>query len=761
MVLPGFHTVQQGDRRFFRQSLASITGDGPGNCDDSELSPLPLALALGTIVSKVARILSLTFLTTQELVPRSFRLPRRLGPSVSLLITGLVMFAPSEAYSQSPDSIPPDSARILGGLTVRVARPALTVGGASAVVVDLDSLGSIPSPSMAEVLRSMPLIQMRQNSRGEIQPSLRGSEDRQIAILMDGVPLTIGWDHRTDMSIIPLTAARSVTLVRGLSSVLHGPNTLGGVVEVDVARGSARVEALDPLTAGFSLDETGATNVSVTGGHLISGRDHQWVLRGGGGFSDRRGYPIAGETLEDASLDTQFLSADALRLNSDQRRVDGFFSARYRDDAGAWTSIAASGFDVERGVPPEAHQEKPRLWRYPEQRRMIAAVTGGTGQRVTKWGEGEVEASIGFDVGSTRIQQFRTAAYKFVEETEDADDRVITARMLGEHTLGTEVDLRASGTFAEVSHDELLNEFGSGSSEFSYQQRLWSVGVETEWRPSASGVTTLTLGASYDGANTPKSADKPPVDVMSDFGLRMGLSSLVAEGVLVHGGVSRRSRFPSLRELYSGALGRFEPNPYLKPETLFGAETGFTVTGSGGEMQLVGFHQRLTDGIVRRSFIDLGNPRFQRVNQDEVRSSGMELLLVGVMGGATLTGDLTVQSVDGFEADGSTVELEYEPAIVGKFGFDVPIPTALRFGGEARYVGAQKCENPEVGGLQPLGSSTSFDLSLRRIFSFGGVGFLSRLDTSAAVKNVTDRAIFDQCGLPQTGRFVQIQFRIW
>ena len=62
MVLPGFHTVQQGDRRFFRQSLASITGDGPGNCDDSDLSPLPLALALGTIVSKVARILSLTFL---------------------------------------------------------------------------------------------------------------------------------------------------------------------------------------------------------------------------------------------------------------------------------------------------------------------------------------------------------------------------------------------------------------------------------------------------------------------------------------------------------------------------------------------------------------------------------------------------------------------------------------------------------------------------------------------------------------------------
>ena len=106
---------------------------------------------------------------------------------------------------------------------------------------------------MDEVLRSMPLIQIRQNSRGEVQPALRGSEDRQITIIMDGVPLSIGWDHRTDMSIIPLTAARSVTLVRGLSSILYGPNTLGGVVEVDVARGPGHVEAVDPFSLGFSI----------------------------------------------------------------------------------------------------------------------------------------------------------------------------------------------------------------------------------------------------------------------------------------------------------------------------------------------------------------------------------------------------------------------------------------------------------------------------------------------------------------------------
>ena len=125
-----------------------------------------------------------------------------------------------------------------------------------------------------------------------------------------------------------------------------------------------------------------------------------------------------------------------------------------------------------------------------------------------------------------------------------------------------------------------------------------------------------------------------------------------------------------------------------------------------------------------------------------------------------MTGDLTVQAVDGFDSDGSVVELEYEPAVAGKLGFDMPISGKLNLGGEVRYVGEQKCENPEVGGLQTLASSKSFDFGLRRSFDLSRAGIVSRLDASASVKNVTDSAIYDQCGLPQPGRFIQVQFRI-
>jgi outer membrane receptor protein involved in Fe transport len=83
-------------------------------------------------------------------------------------------------------------------------------------------------------------VHVRTNSRGEAEISVRGSESRQVAILLDGVPLTLGWDARTDVSVLPAGAIQELNLVRGVSSVLHGPNVLGGVVEVGVGR-STRV----------------------------------------------------------------------------------------------------------------------------------------------------------------------------------------------------------------------------------------------------------------------------------------------------------------------------------------------------------------------------------------------------------------------------------------------------------------------------------------------------------------------------------------
>jgi iron complex outermembrane receptor protein len=657
-----------------------------------------------------------------------------------------------------------DSTRVarqydIKGLTISVPRPALTTGGSSAVEMRLDSLRSVPAPTMEDVVRAMPLLVIRQNSRGESQPSIRGSEERQIGIFLDGVPLTVGWDHRTDLSIIPLTAAQGIRLIRGLSSVLYGPNTLGGVIEVDVARVPGRIESVNPMDVGISVNESGGTNIAVGAAHLIDRDEAQWLFRAGAGFSDRPGYTVPNGASDDADIRPQFLrNADGLRLNSDTRRMDAYFAARVRGEDGSWASLATTAYDVERGVPPEAHQDEPRLWRYPEQTRLLTALSFGTGSRYTGSGKGDVELSLGMDLGSTRIDQYDTWAFQSVVEREDSDDRNLTFRLEGEHTLGDQGDFRASATYADVNHDEVLTP--GGSSEF--RQRLWSLGAETEWKLGPTDGTRLSLGAVLDGADTPESGDKPPLARLNDFGARIGISSLVSRGLLVHGGASRRARFPSLRELYSGALGRFIPNPSLEAEIMLGAEGGFTVHTGDLEVQVVGFHQRLADGIIRTTVTDDSGTRlFKRVNQDQIQSTGIEMLAIGTLGVATISTDLTLQHVRGVEPDGTRIELEYEPSVTGKFSLESPLGGGYRAASDFRFVSDQRCANPEVGGLQSFGASGSADFSLRKIFQFGGRGALSRVDASASVRNATNSTSYDQCGLPQPGRTLQVQFRVW
>lgn len=688
--------------------------------------------------------------------------------AVAATVAGLSL-SPWLASGQAPDSTRADSTATpryaIPGLTVSVARAVSTSGGTSAVEIRLDSMAHDPAPTLEQVLRDMPLIVIRENSRGETQPALRGSEDRQIAVLMDGVPLTLGWDNRTDLSIVPLTAARSVRLIRGLSSVLHGPNVLGGVVEVDVARGSGSMVAPEPLSASLSVDHLGGRSLSVSGGSLLEGGGGQWVMRGGAGYHDRPGVALSGALDETSGQRRELLTRDGdLRLNSDVERYDGFVSVRHRSAGGAWASFSTSAFTAERGVPPEAHVDDPRLWRYPRQDRLIAALTAGTGQRDTSLGTGDVEASVGLDLGRTYIDAYGSPAYDDVTGGEVGDDRTVTLRFLADHTLGEDGELRAALTYADVSHDEVIDD----AELNEYRQRLWSLGTEVEWGfggllglPGFHG-TRASMGVAVDGADTPESGDKPPLGRLWDWGGRVGFSSLTAgDRLMVHGGLSRRTRFPALRELYSGALGRFVPNPDLEPEVLTAVEGGATFRDGGNEVQAVLFHQILADGIVRTSVTTpSGERRFQRVNRDQVRSTGIEILASGAVGPVTLKGDLTFQDVKGVTDEGQEVELEYEPSVTGKVGVGGPLPWSLLASADLGFTSDQLCENPEIGGLDSFETDPSLDLGLRRAFRAPGVGTFSSVETFVSVRNVTDAAIFDQCGLPQPGRTLQLQVRI-
>ena len=698
--------------------------------------------------------------------------------AVALGLALVLVSAPHHLHAQAPDTLRRDTVYEIEPLSVRAVRPTATSGGVSAITVRMDSVRLRPAPLLEHVLRELPLVQVRTNSRGEAQLALRGAEERQIAILLDGVPLTLGWDHRTDLSVIPMTAAQSVRLVRGMSSVLYGPNVLGGVVEI--AMGSEPLVKVEPLQGAFGIDQTGGYSVGVLSATRLDREPGELVVRGGIGHRQHDGLVASADP--DALYPA--LGSGDLRVNSDLTHTDGFLNARFAPRGGGWISATVSGYDATRGVPPELDSDGPRLWRYPDISRMIAVVAAGVEDLENAFGTAQLDLNLGIDRGSTEIQDFAlpptpddpalapAAFFRTLQETESSEDRTVTLRTRGRQVVG-DVTVTAAATFADIRHDEVITVGLTGDAPEAipgaYRQRLWSLGSEVDlplpidFGPLVGG--RISGGVVWDGAATPDAG--PDVSgagpTMTEWGGRLGASASASQGLLFHAALSRRGRFPALREMYSSALGRFEPNPALRPEILSAVEGGFTGRFDGYDLQVVGYHQRIDDAIARGAAPTGSSARYMRVNRDQVRSTGLEVIAGYTMGRATLETELTLQSVEVVQPGKAGVRAEYEPEVAGGMGATLPLPAGIHAAAEVQYMGKQFCATPSAGQeeFRQLDPSTRADVQVARTFRLGrSRASLERVGVELAIDNVTDSGAYDQCGLPQPGRTLRLQVRM-
>ncbi|MHB1313120.1 MAG: TonB-dependent receptor plug domain-containing protein [Gemmatimonadaceae bacterium] len=670
----------------------------------------------------------------------------------SLALLFLIMPAAGEAQAGSGSADVDSTSRRLKTVNVSAARTAVTVGGSAAVVVRPQELRSSPAPLLDQALRESPFVLVRQNSRGEMELSVRGSDSRQAAVLMDGVPITLGWDHRTDPSLVPITGAERLVIVRGLGTLLNGPNSLGGSIEV--THDAFGQPAVGQLSAGAGVDQYGSSVVTMGYGRRLG-------TVGGGALSMRAGVAHRqrdGVALAGGVRDTT--ARDGLRTGTDLRQVDGFASLRWGNAAGRAVGFTLSGFDAEKGVPPEEHITSPRLWRYPYNRRTLAMASANSGTFKTPVGHGSIEVGAGLNSGRLKIESYSDRSYTTVSGQELGDERTTTTRALLRHSAGI-ATLRASYTSADIRYAETL----SPAATADYRQRLSSAGMELE---APLGERSQVVGGLvFDRSSTPGTGGRTPGQAPFDkSGWRLGVSRDVTAQVTLHASASQRARFPSLRELYSGALNRFRPNPDLKPERLLGFEGGVTMRRAlaptvTSTLQVIGFRHRLDDAVTR---ITLSNPtRFMRVNRDRIASAGVEML-GGVVFGATghspvtLNGDATLQRIRISDQSANDLQrhAENNPERRGRVELGIPLPAQFRAFATARYTGRQYCLNADTQREDALRGRTVADVAVQRDFAMANRGPFQLLRALLAFDNAGDVAVYDQCGLPQPGRTLRM-----
>ena len=605
------------------------------------------------------------------------------------------------------------------------ASPAVVV---DRTVVDAAAIGRLDPGSLADLGAVLPSTRVTVNSRGDATAMVRGASERHVQTYLDGIPLNLPWDERVDLETVPALGIGRLEGRRGPATLLDGPGALAGSLRMlpPAPVGDA------PLTrVRGALGELGLGSAELAHQRRLG----DWSTMAAGSWRGRDAQPLPGGG-EIANSD---LEQGALLLRG-ARPVAGH----------GHLSLLATASTAEKGVPPELHLgDEARYWRYPVRERALfgaaldlpldAAGVWDLGATLSAdWFHQEIDprGPDGWDQPQLDGQDY-----------EKDWDRTGYGRLRLVRWLGERTKLALQGSARYANHRESVV---VGGPVLTYAQWLTSLALEGE--SVVADHWTLRAGLGWDHGATPESGDKdasPPNDapalnlrLVRDLGTRTG----------VYLGASRRSRFPSLRETYSGALGRFIPNPDLGPEQQDQIEVGATTAADTWNLEGAAFYGRLADGIERQAIE--GSDQFERVNRSEITTPGIEVAGTWTPR-AGLEARLQHTILDARVTDqGSERPAEDRPTYLSLVGVSWQPWSGPGAGLEARVTGPRwSADSTAADGLRRLPAGVTWNLRL----SWDWVdvpGSSSDVELHLRVDNVFDQRVDYQTGLPEPGRTV-------
>jgi iron complex outermembrane receptor protein len=602
--------------------------------------------------------------------------------------------------------------------------------------VEAQAIEQQDAADVSELAALVPATHVQTNSRGQTIWYFRNAGDRQVGQFFDGALLNIPWDNRVDISLIPASVVEEVTVTKGVPSVRYGANVLGGAVNFQSRTLDAPGRRTELSGAVGSAEQRRA---AVT--HL--GRTEQWDYTAALQYSARGNQPLpAGTNLQYNQPLTE------RRVNTDRVLRSGFGRVSRRFRGGGQVGVSLLHVDAEQGVAPEgnARPAQTRYWRYPTWRKSTVIVSGqapigtGTSVRGAAWGSRFAQD----------IADYQSIGYDALRSLQEDRDLTAGLRLIGTQALpaGT-LTLALNGLTTRHHQTNVPYSDGTaGADSVSvYRQNIFSVG--TEYEVQVHPRVEWTAGLSLDGTSTPETGPFPPRDPFYAWGLTSGVRVDAGQGWTLRGAAGRKSRFPTMRELFGAALGKFVPNPGLSPVTAWIGEVGAEHRADRGSVGLTAFLNRVYDTIDKRTFQQGPNAgKEQRINLEGARIYGVETTARWQASEAlTLDGTLTWSRPRSF-TDTGPQKLDEKPGLLGTGTATLSLPGGLSVMGQARYTDNIYARN-ENNRFVALPSSLILDARLSyRLDDVTGNGG----EVYLRADNLTDDAKFIGLGLPGPGR---------
>lgn len=579
--------------------------------------------------------------------------------------------------------------------------------------------------SVADALRGLPGVSVRTNSRGETVARVRGSDERQTLVFLDGAPLAVPWDGRVDIGLIPAGLIGGLSVRKGAGAIEYGANAVAGVVDLTtrtdggVAVAQAGPHALKNLSAA-SVVPLGGLSLTLAAAHQA-----------------HAALPVA----RLSALPFSQLASDR-RLNTDLAATSLFAGLSGTAGALEWRASVLT-IDARRGIAPESDRvlSSARFWRTPDWNLTQAQIAlelpiGAATARAVGWRQWFGQ----------KIESYRDGSYTTLRGREIDDDDTVGGRFTLSHKFGPAM-LRwsLSGQLSDHHQTDIAIPPETAPAPLLYRQSLASGGVEAD---VPLGAARLTLGLGLDRSANPRTGDKPEQPARQAATVSAALALKPADGVTLTVSGGRRNRFPSARELFGEALGRFLPNPALLPEQAWLADAEIGWRAGPFTLTLTPFWQRVEGAIGQRIVRVNGVNLRQRFNQAPATSFGVDAAMqVPLADGLTL--ELTGTALD---ASAAGQPLLQRPAHEAMLALDWAPREAFDVRAELRRIGPAR-DLAHVGTLARLPPATEINLRARvPVFRLGR----APVSATVAIDNLTNAVMLPQLGLPQPGRSVRI-----
>lgn len=577
--------------------------------------------------------------------------------------------------------------------------------------------------TVAEALENVPGSHIRVGGKGEAYVRLRGFRQRELAVLIDGIPVSSPYDGQLDLSSIPVDAVQRIDVVKGASSVMYGANAMGGVINIITKKAALTSTEQDSSNHHMSLKGNYGSGESSRIGSTFMGNMGKFRYFVTGSYFNQEYYPLSDNYEPAMNQD------EGDRENSDRQGWSGRVGLDWDMGETGKMGVNFTHIDLERGLPHHESDTRNKYWRF------------------TDWTEGVIDVFYRNNFGKLTMdsrffyQYFNNSLRSYDDRTYSTQDsKSAWTSSYDDDAMGGDLHFRLpSGekllwkAALRFKHDTHRQQGDIGDEWEEYNIDMFSLPLEGEWKP-VNGLT-LIYGASLDmmlfnhpqeNKNKNTTAINPQIALLYSLNNQWNLKAAT----------SIKTRFPTMKELFSFTSG----NPDLEPMRSTGFELGLEYRPvQHVSLSLVGFYNDIKDMINRAGKYD------PYINIDKAVFKGIEAGMTWDIG-TTARLDLAytyLKAEDKSESGQNYIEHRPEHKLDAALSLQLPGKFTVQL--NTGFVSKQfYYEDDEKMWLD---SYTLMDIRV-------GKRIMDRFELFIAARNLFDVNYYESEGFPREGRMI-------